>query len=349
MFSVLSIRRTAAILAGCAALLAPVLANAGSTKLTLINGWSNGAFGAARAAVWSVKGIVHFQGAISTTGSSNEPFVLPAAFRPEDVAYVKVDLCNAHNGRLVIEPSGDTVVEAEDSFSDAQCFTSLDGATFALAPDTFKQINLKHGWKSTKSIYGTADPAVKNIDGIVHFAGAMKTKKPITDAAFTLSAKFRPESGVYFPVDMYNASNGRLISGPGGGVGVEAENDAANAQGFTSLDGASFATDSSGFTALSLINGWAQYGNGTRNAAVKIVGGVVQFEGAIATGVNNAQPFVLPASFRPSHPVWIPVDMNNATNGRLQIDTDGTVTVEAETDFGNAQAFTSLEGASFHL
>jgi hypothetical protein len=245
-----------------------------------------------------------------------------------------------------IDPDGATFVQAEDSFSDAQCFTSLDGATFALAPDTYKQINLRHGWKAYG--FGTAAPAVKNIDGIVHFAGAMKTRKPIDAAAFMLSAKFRPASGVYFPVDMCNATNGRLISGPGGGVGVQAETDMANAQCFTSLDGASFATDSNGFTALNLINGWVPYGNNTRNAAVKIVGGVVQFEGAIATTGSNAQPFVLPASFRPSHPVWIPVDMNNATNGRLEIGTDGTVTVEAETDFSNAQAFTSLEGASFH-
>ena len=346
MFSFLRMQQTAAIVAGCAALLAPALANAGSTKLTLIPGWSNGAFGAAKAAVWSVKGVVHFQGAISG-GTDPEVFVLPAAFRPAANVYVKVDLCDAHNGRLEIDPSGDTYVEAENGdFRQAQCFTSLDGATFALSPDTFKQIKLKHDWRAYP---GTAAPAVKNIDGIVHFAGAMKTKKPINDAAFTLSAKFRPASGVYFPVDMCNATNGRLISGPGGGVGVQAETDMSNAQCFTSLDGASFATDSNGFTALSLINGWTNAPFSTRNAALKIVGGVVQFEGAIATSGSDAHPFVLPASFRPSHPVWIPIDMNNATNGRLAIGTDGTVTVEAETDFGNAQVFTSLEGASFHL
>jgi hypothetical protein len=41
--------------------------------------------------------------------------------------------------------------------------------------------------------------------------------------------------------------------------------------------------------------------------------------------------------------------MVNATNGRLEIGTDGSVIVRAETDFSNAQEFTSLEGVSFHL
>ena len=81
---------------------------------------------------------------------------------------------------------------------------------------------------------------------------------------------------------------------------------------------------------------------------MKIVNGVMQFEGAIATTGSNATPFVLPAAFCPSHPVWIPLDMFDASNARMEIGTDGTVTVEAETDFSDAQGFTSLEGASFH-
>jgi hypothetical protein len=46
--------------------------------------------------------------------------------------YVAVDVGNATNGRLIIQPSG--VVSGQqqngDPFTDAQCFTSLDGAEF---------------------------------------------------------------------------------------------------------------------------------------------------------------------------------------------------------------------------
>jgi hypothetical protein len=52
-------------------------------------------------------------------------------FRPTTSVYVPVDLCDATNGRLEIEPNGDVLVEAEGgTFANAQCFTSLDGASF---------------------------------------------------------------------------------------------------------------------------------------------------------------------------------------------------------------------------
>jgi hypothetical protein len=35
------------------------------------------------------------------------------------------------------------------------------------------------------------------------------------------------------------------------------------------------------------------------------------------------------------------------SNGRLEIDRDGVVYVDAETSFTNAQCFTSLEGVSY--
>jgi len=45
--------------------------------------------------------------------------------------YVPIDLCNANKGRLHIQSSGVVDVEAEGgTFSNAECFTSLDGASF---------------------------------------------------------------------------------------------------------------------------------------------------------------------------------------------------------------------------
>jgi len=101
------------------------------TALTLKNGWINAPFGSSNAAVTNVSGIVHFKGAIATSGTNNVPFTLPKAFRPATNVWVPVDLCNATNGRLVIQPSGVVSVEAGGGdFSNAQCFTSLDGVSF---------------------------------------------------------------------------------------------------------------------------------------------------------------------------------------------------------------------------
>jgi hypothetical protein len=73
---------------------------------------------------------VHFKGAIAS-GTSPVAFTLPAAFRPVTDVYIPVDLCNATKGRLFIQTSGAVTVQAEGGvFSNAQCFTSLDGASF---------------------------------------------------------------------------------------------------------------------------------------------------------------------------------------------------------------------------
>ena len=59
-------------------------------------------------------------------------FTLPPGDRPAHDLYVKVDLCHADNGRLHITPGGSVTVQAEGpNWANAQCFTSLDGASFA--------------------------------------------------------------------------------------------------------------------------------------------------------------------------------------------------------------------------
>jgi hypothetical protein len=115
-----------------AAVPAPQALTSSWTPLTLQNGWTNSPFGTSAAAARTISGIVHLEGAIATTGTNPVPFTLPAAFRPATVVFVAVDLCNATSGRLQIQPSGVVTVEAQGgAFSNAACFTSLDGVWFA--------------------------------------------------------------------------------------------------------------------------------------------------------------------------------------------------------------------------
>jgi hypothetical protein len=100
------------------------------TPLALQNGWLNAPFATANAAVRNISGIVHFMGAISTTGTNADPFVLPTAFRPATDVYIPVDLCDGNNGRLDIQPDGVVAVQAETG-DFTHCLTSLDGASFA--------------------------------------------------------------------------------------------------------------------------------------------------------------------------------------------------------------------------
>ena len=121
----------------------------------------------------------------------------------------------------------------------------------------------------------------------------------------------------------------------------------SNAQCFTSLDGASFALSGKSFTNLRLRNGWTGSAYSAAKAQVRDVGGIVSFKGAISTTGGNSLAFVLPRSLRPRTRVYVPVDMCNATNGRLVIYANGSVYVGAEANFSNAQCFTSLDGAWF--
>jgi len=318
----------------------------GFRNLTLQNGWTGGPFGTSAPAVSDISGVVQLKGAIATSGTSPVAFTLPQGLAPGSATYVKVDLCNATNGRLFIQPSGVVTVQQEngDPFSNAQCFTSLDGVSF-IPGGPFGALALVNGW--TGAPFGTASPAASTTGGTVQLSGAMSTSGT-NPVAFTLPAADRPASNVYVPVDMCNATNGRLFIQPSGAVTVEQEDSGfANAQCFTSLEGVTFAKSATGFTALTLQNGWTNAPFGTSNAAVRTAGGIVQFEGAVANGTSSVL-FTLPAAFRPATDVYIPVDLCDATNGRLHITPSGVVDVEPEGGtFSNAQCFTSLDGASF--
>jgi hypothetical protein len=333
----------AAAFFGCA----PAFAQfSGPTPLTLVNGWTNAPFGTSIAMVEEVSGIVQFRGAIAS--GNGEPFVMPAGFRPATDVYVPVDLCNATNGRLHITPSGDVDIEAENgTSSNANCFTSLDGASFALTATGFTPLALINSW--TNAPFSTSNAAVENINGIVHFKGAIASGN---NPPFMMPAGFTPATDVYVPVDLCGATNGRLHITHSGAVDIEAEGgNFSNAQCFTSLDGAWFATSgfpAPGFTNLTLVNGWTDAPFSTGPAAAGNAYGLVYFKGAIATSGSNSEPFVLPAAFRPVTNVYVPIDLCNATKGRLLIQPTGAVSVQAENGtFSNAACFTSLDGVSF--
>jgi hypothetical protein len=322
------------------------------TPLTLRNGWANAPFGTSKAAVTSIDGIVYFKGAIKTfsTNTNMVPFILPANFRPLNDVHILVDLCNASEGHLYINFTGAVSVQAEKTLSDARCFTSLDGASFAPLSVTSTPFTLVNGWTNAPARFGTSKAGARIINGIVHFNGAIRNLSTNTNMVpFTLPVFLRPHTNVYLPVDLCNAEKGRLFIKSTGAVSVQAEKTLSFARCLTSLDGASFATSGSSFTPLTLVNGWANAPFGTSKAAVRIINGIVHFKGAIKTFSTNTNmvPFTLPAGFRPHTNVYIPVDLCDANKGRLFIQPRGLVTVQAEKTLSDARCFTSLDGASF--
>src|SRR5262252_4666211 len=117
---------------------------------------------------------------------------------------------------------------------------------------------------------------------------------------------------------------------------------------FVGAAAAQAATTTPTFTPLTLVNGWANYGNGTANAAVASINGIVHLKGGIKTSGTNPMPFTLPPGDRPARDAYVPVDLCNGDSGRLEITHSGAVTVQAEAgNWANAQCYTSLDGVSF--
>jgi hypothetical protein len=213
------------------------LTNQGFTTLSLQNGWVNTGYGTRPPAAKVIGQRVHFQGAMQS-GTSQTVFTLAPAFRPNATAYVPIDLCNAAKGRLVIPPSGVVRIETFGNFTDAQCFTSLEGAWFALSTNGFSTLTLENGWVTTG--FNTRAPGVGNHGGIVRFQGAMQTLGTNL-RVFTLPTHLRPATIAYSPVDLCNAQKGRLAIYPDGVVYVETlPGGLSAATCFTSLEGASF-------------------------------------------------------------------------------------------------------------
>lgn len=318
------------------------------TKLKLLHGWGTYP-GSAHPAITDIAGIVHFKGAIttSTTNTHNVAFILPQGFRPSRYVNVPVDMCGVTGGELNIAPTGVTQVISGGANSSATCFTSLDGASFALSAKSFTPLQLKAGWTEFDNLFRKA--AARTTDGIVHLEGEIKTAGT-NAAAFTLPKAFRPSTNVYVLINLCTGSIGRLDIAPSGAVSVEAEGTGNfwMVQCGTSLDGASYALSPKSYTALTLQNGWTNAPYGTSNAAVRNSLGIVHLKGAISTNGTNADPFMLPAGFRPAHEIFIPVDLCGGNLGRLDIRPDGTVVVDTATgEFSQAQCFTSLDGATF--
>ena len=125
---------------------------------------------------------------------------------------------------------------------------------------------------------------------------------------------------------------------------VQTETDFANAQCMTSLDGVSYAWTAT--KTLTLQNGWTNAPFDTSIATRKVVSGIVFFKCAIGSGTFELVFKLLPG-VRPAHTVYLPVDLCDATNGRLEINASGNVAVEPEAPFSDAQCFTSLDGVSY--
>lgn len=314
-----------------------------AVDLVLENGWTDAPFSTSPAEAYYDNDMVYLRGAVAG-GSSPVLFTLPDSMQPGANTYVSVDLCGAAQGRLLIQSDGTVSVQsASGSFAEAQCFTSLDGVKFASPGIDFDPLTLSGTWSGGP--FGTTLPQVALLDDIVHLRGALAGGT--TSLLFTLPVGRRPATEVYVPVNLCGGAKGRLRISPNGNVVVSATSGAfSEAQCFTSLDGVSFARSDVGFTPLTLAPGWTGAPFSTSEPSVENHLGLIRFKGAVA-GTSGDLLFTLPAGFRPATKVYLPVDLCDGKKGRLVLEANGEVRVQSVELIGDAQCFTSLDGASF--
>jgi hypothetical protein len=321
----------------------------GHFNFVLPNGWVNHPYGTDDAKAALNQNTVHLRGAVQA-GSSADLFQLPSTMRPSGNVFIPITLCDAAKGRLYVNTQGWVQVQEEGAeFWRAQCFTSLDGASFAINSTGATPLTFLPGWTNTP--YNTRAPAVRVVDGVVRFQGAV-SGNGTSSSPFNVPSGFRPFGRtVYLPVDLCNAAKGRISIDVDGNVLISPYGSFGDAQCFTSLEGLAYPTNAG--SALALLNGWtnADPSMHTNSPTVINVGGIVRLGGAMKTTGTNAVAFRLPANMRPATAVYATVSLSLGMEGRLLIQPDGYVQVQvpAGQTFGFAQAFTSLEGVSFGL
>lgn len=103
------------------------------------------------------------------------------------------------------------------------------------------------------------------------------------------------------------------------------------------------------FVHIKPINGWSAYSGQRAPAYAVDAQGVVHFEGALFGGASTSSvAFMMPAGLFTSDTINLVADENSGTTGRIQIQSDGSVSVVDDPDhIGSGQAFVSLEGLSY--
>lgn len=306
------------------------------SPLTLVNGWTPTVYGTANPAAGVVDGSVVFRGAVMD-GTNGHIATLPEGMRPTTTVYLPVDLCGGVPGRLTVNTAGQVTVSAT-AFGDAQCFTSLDGASFTLGPAT--RLTLRNGWINRE--YGTRPAKARLTNNTVRLSGAISRGTRAT--AFQLPEGMRPNRPTYVAIDLCNGAVGRLLILPTGKVKVQSATDFDTASCFASLEGATFRLSAP--NPLATLNNWTSAAFGTRASKAAVSGPTIHLVGGV-NGGDDSLVTVLPEGLRPNATVYVRTNLCGAAPGRLIIESNGEVRAASPTDFTDAQCFTSLDGVSF--
>lgn len=343
------------------------LVGASWTTLTLEPGWSNyWGTGNAPAVALMPNGIVLFRGALKASSTAGQiAFYLPSGFRPtgahSGAMNLRTVLSTGVGGTLTYRLNDYAVTVSEDGIGDmgphARTLTSLDGVAFdqridgagVIQPAQFGEWISVYPYRED----GSQGVFVQKVDNFVRFAGLISNpdSSNTNGFLFNLPSGWRPNATVALPVDLSGNSTqqtwGQISVYTNGDVYVGPNPYAAD--GFTSLENASFALDpnNSGGQALTFAgSGWHSYSS-ARPARVRNINGVIRFQGAVAGG-TSAIFAQLPVGWRPAKTIFLTAAAYSPAPARIYIDVNGYVGVDS-IPVNVAAQYLSLDSVSFGI
>lgn len=223
------------------------------------------------------------------------------------------------------------------------------------SPGNFMALTLQNSWIPRTST-GAASPGyAKYADGLVMLRGSIAGGTATNGTVIaTLPAGYRPDATEIFPIQN-NGSEARLDVYTDGRVMINGDGSSMN-NGALSLDGISFMTAISptiptvNWHYSTLNAGWSLYDDSARSRPLahpqftRTAAGVVVLEGIVSGNAIGTPMFTLPLWYRPSAHLLIAISSDNGGTCRLEITTDGVVTVvSCDTTTG----WVSLSGVTF--
>ena len=267
--------------------------------LVLQNNWSDynqayatSAYTKTSAGVVVLKGLIKRAG---TPGASETIATLPPGYRPSEQLIFQTSTSPNIASRVDVAANGDIILSAGDAG-----WLALDGIKFLPSGSgyTFTTLPLLNGW----AVYGSppwAMPAYTlDSSGRIHLKGLIKSG---TGNIGTLPAGYVPSEQMYFPADATNAFGDFSITPSGTILPVKYTNP------YFSIQAMFYRASFSGWTNLTLQNGWVVYPGLTTPQYTKDTDGIVTVKGFIQSGTITSGTVIatLPAGYRPKEVILL--------------------------------------------
>jgi len=305
----------------------------------LQNGWENYASTSAAANYTKTSShVVTLKGLIKSGTVTNGTVLctLPAEYRPSQRIIFQTASAGVAT-RIDVTSNGDVLLMGSGNAT----WLTLNGISFvaSTAPYTWTLYGdpLLNSWVNYNTT-GTWLPMQSTLDGSgrVHVEGLIKNGTyTMFTPIITLPAAHRPSLYTLVPTRGSTGFNYMGVDTD------QVETRGIDPGGFYSIQAIYYPSTSSGWTNLSLQNGWINYGSATHSTAqyIKAADGLVTVKGLIKNGTttNGTVIATLPAGYRPKERAIVHCVANGAY-GRIDIQANGDIVAN-----GVSATWTSIE------